>query len=142
MTASATARQTDAAAHPEVRGGVAPYLNVDGAIRAAAFYKKAFGAEEAAVHPPDAQGRTMHVHLYINGGSVMLSDAYPEHGHPLQEPQAFTLHLQVDDVEAWWRRAVEAGAEIVLPLQVMFWADRYGQLRDPCGVSWSLAGTP
>jgi uncharacterized glyoxalase superfamily protein PhnB len=44
-------------------------------------------------------------------------------------------------VEAWWRRAVEAGLEIVMPLQVMFWGDRWGQLRDPFGVLWSM-GAP
>jgi uncharacterized glyoxalase superfamily protein PhnB len=49
------------------------------------------------------------------------------------------LHLQVDDVDAWWQRAVDAGAEIVLPLQKMFWGDRYGQLRDPFGVLWSMS---
>jgi uncharacterized glyoxalase superfamily protein PhnB len=69
----------------------------------------------------------------------MLSDAYPEHGHPLKTPQGFMLHLQVEDVDAWWDRAVAAGAEIVLPLQLMFWGDRYGQLRDPFGVLWSLS---
>jgi uncharacterized glyoxalase superfamily protein PhnB len=71
----------------------------------------------------------------------MLSDAYPEHGVSLEKPQAFTLHLQVDDVDAWWARAVEAGCTITLPLQKMFWGDRYGQLRDPFGVSWSM-GAP
>jgi uncharacterized glyoxalase superfamily protein PhnB len=119
---------------------VAPYLSVDGATRAAECYARMFGAEEVARHPVDEQGRTMHVHLYVNGGSVMLSDAYPEHGHPWQPPQAFTLHLQVDDPSAWWERAVAAGAEVVLPLQVMFWGDRYGQLRDPLGVFWSIGG--
>ncbi len=71
----------------------------------------------------------------------MLSDPYPEHGCALQTPQAFNLHMQVGDVDAWWRRAVEAGAEIALPLQLMFWGDRYGQLRDPFGVTWSV-GAP
>jgi uncharacterized glyoxalase superfamily protein PhnB len=125
----------------QVRGGVAPYLTVGGASRAAAFYKKAFGAEVVAQIPEDDQGRTMHIHLYINGGSVMLSDAFPEHGHALEKPQGFMLHLQVDDVDAWWNRAVEAGAQIVTPLQVMFWGDRYGQLRDSFGVMWSM-GAP
>lgn len=126
--------------NPPALGGVVPYLSVDGASRAAEFYKRAFGAEEVARHPVDDQGRTMHIHLYINGGSLMLSDAYPEHGHPLQTPQAFNLLLAVEDVDAWWSRAVEAGAEIVMPLQVMFWGDRYGQLRDPFGVLWSVDG--
>ena len=130
----------DAANGPqaEVLGGVVPYLSVDGAVKAAAFYARAFGAKEVARHPVDEKGRTMHIHLHINGGSVMLSDAYPEHGHPLQAPQAFNLLLPVTDIDSCWKRAVEAGAEIVLPLQLMFWGDRYGQLRDPFGVMWSF----
>jgi uncharacterized glyoxalase superfamily protein PhnB len=40
------------------------------------------------------------------------------------------------------QRAVAAGAQIVLPLQVMFWGDRHGQLRDPFGVVWSMGGRP
>src|SRR5688572_23745987 len=127
-----------APANPPVLGGVAPYLCLDGAGQAADFYRRAFGAEEMARMPPDASGRTMHIHLVVNGGSLMLCDPFPEHGHPLQPPQAFTLHLQVADVERWWQRALDAGAEVVLPLQDMFWGDRYGQLRDPFGVSWSL----
>lgn len=129
-------------ANPPVLGGVTPYLTVDGATRAAEFYQRAFGAEEVARVPVDEQGRTMHIHLYIHGGSLMLADPYPEHGHPWKPPQGFVLHLQVDDPEAWWRRAVNAGMEIVLPLQVMFWGDRYGQLRDPFGVMWSIGGPP
>jgi PhnB protein len=126
-------------AKPEVLGGVAPYLSIGDAGGAAAFYKRAFGAREVNRMPPDDRGRTMHIHLVVNGGSLMLSDPFPEHGHPLKTPQAFTLHLQVDDVDAWWDRAVEAGAEVVMPVAEMFWGDRYGQLRDPYGVSWSLA---
>src|SRR4051812_41069287 len=83
--------------------------------------------------------RLIHCHLYINGASVMLSDAFPEFGHPLKEPQGFNLLLAVDDVDAWWKRAIEAGAEIVMPLELQFWGERYGQLRDPFGVTMSAA---
>lgn len=123
---------------PDVLGGVAPYLTVDGAIRASELYQRAFGAEEVDRVPPDQKGRTMHVHLYVNGGSLMLTDAYPEHGHALQAPQGFSLHLQVKDLDAAWRRAVDAGLQIVQPLQVMFWGDRFGVLRDAFGVIWTL----
>jgi uncharacterized glyoxalase superfamily protein PhnB len=68
----------------------------------------------------------------------MMGDAYPEHGHPLQKPQAFNLTLQVDDIDRWWKRAVDAGAEVVMPVADMFWGDRYGQLRDPFGVLWAM----
>ena len=127
------------AASPPVLGGVAPYLSVSNAGKAADFYKKAFGASEVMRVPPDEKGRYLHIHLVINGGSVMLADAFPDHGHPLETPGAFMLHLQVDDVDAWWKRAVEAGAEVVLPVSEMFWGDRYGQLRDPFGIKWSIA---
>lgn len=123
---------------PEVRGGLVAYLQVKGATQASEFYQRAFGATEVARHPVDEQGRTMHVHLYVNGSSLMLGDAYPEYGHAHRDPQAFNLTLQVDDIDAWWARAVAAGAEVVMPVQEMFWGARYGQLRDPFGVSWSM----
>ena len=128
------------AQNPEVKGGAIPYLTVDGAIKAAEFYKEAFAAETAAIHPPDDKGRTMHAHVYINGGSVMLSDAYPEHGHPLQAPAAFNITLTVGDTDHWYDRAIGAGCTAVMPPQDMFWGDRYGQLKDPFGVLWAING--
>ena len=125
-------------AQPQVRGGVVAYLLVDGASKASDFYQRAFGATEAARQPVDDKGRTMHVHLYVNGSSVMLCDPFPEYGHALQAPQGFDLMLQVDDIDAWFARAVAAGAEVVQPVQEMFWGARYAQLRDPFGVRWSL----
>jgi uncharacterized glyoxalase superfamily protein PhnB len=130
--------KTKETAPQPVRGGVVAYLQVDGAMKAAEFYRTALGAELAGAHPPDEQGRTMHVHLYINGSSVMLGDAYPDYGHPLEKPQAFTMMLPVDDIDAWWKRAVDAGMTVEMELQVMFWGDRYGSLRDPFGVAWAM----
>jgi PhnB protein len=123
---------------PQVKGGVVAYLILDGAMKAAEFYRRAFGAEIAAAHPVDDKGRTMHIHLYINGGSLMLSDAYPEHGAAYQTPQGFSLTLSVGDIDAWWKRATEAGATVTMPVTKMFWGDRYGQLRDPFGVAWAM----
>jgi uncharacterized glyoxalase superfamily protein PhnB len=123
---------------PPTKGGVVAYLTVDGASAAAEFYKKAFGAEEVFRYPVDEKGRTMHIHLYLNGSSVMLSDAYPEHGHPFQAPAGFNLTLMIQDIDARYRRAIEAGAKEIMPPTDMFWGDRYAQLRDPYGVAWSM----
>jgi PhnB protein len=125
---------------PQVKGGVVPYLTVDGAIKAAEFYQKAFAAEVAVIHPPDEKGRTMHAHVYINGGSLMLSDAYPEHGHPLKDPAGFNVTLPVRDVDAWYERAIKAGCTAIMPPADMFWGDRYAQLKDPFGVTWAING--
>lgn len=138
MPNPATATAAAPAALPAVRGGVAPYLMVAGATKAADFYQRAFGAEVVYRYPPDDKGRTMHIHLYINGASVMLSDFYPEYGHPEKPPQAFNLGIPVKDVDAWWKRAVDAGCEVAMPLEKQFWGDRYGQVRDPFGVTWAL----
>ena len=98
---NASASAPDYSSMPEVRGGLTPYLQLRSSTEASAFYQLAFGASEVFRVPTDAQGRTMHIHLYINGSSLMLSDAYPEYGHPLQAPQAFNLTLQVNDIDAW-----------------------------------------
>jgi PhnB protein len=123
-----------------VKGGIVPYLTVDGATKAADFYTRAFAAEIAQIMPPDEKGRTMHAHVYINGSSLMMSDAYPEHGHALQAPAAFSVMLKVDDADAWYDRAIAAGCTAVMPPADMFWGDRYGQLKDPFGIIWAING--
>ena len=123
-----------------VRGGVVAHLNLTDAAGAADFYKKALAAEEAARVPAQDGKRLLHCHLYINGGSLLLADFFEEHGYAPVPAQGYTLHLQVDDPDPWWDRAVQAGMTVVMPLEKQFWGDRYGQLRDPWGVSWSIGG--
>jgi uncharacterized glyoxalase superfamily protein PhnB len=88
----------------------------------------------------------MHCHLEINGGSLMLADCFPEHGMGHQPSHSFTMTVVVpSDVDSWWKRAVEAGCEVTMPLEKQFWGDRYGALRDPFGVNWAFnepAATP
>jgi PhnB protein len=139
MSEQAMPTEACQAGQVEVIGGVTPYLQVDGAGKAADFYVRAFDAMEMMRMPPDDKGRYMHIHLYLKGGSLMLCDAFPEHGHPHEKAQGYTLHLQVDDVDPVWKRAVQAGCEVVLPVERMFWGHRYGIVRDPFGVSWSIA---
>jgi len=123
---------------PRPKGGIVSYLQLRDAAAAADFYKQAFGAEEVTrmLHP-DGQ-RIIHTHLYINGGSLMLNDPFPDQGMPLEAPQAFTLTLMVDDIDKWFARAAGAGCEVVTPVETMFWGDRYGALKDPFGVSWAM----
>jgi PhnB protein len=126
--------------------GVTPHLTIGGrrGREAIDFYKKAFGADEAMPpHMADDKERIMHAHLRINGGSVMLNDEFPEYGEcgAAGTPGAVTLHLQVDDADRWFERATQAGATVTMPLADQFWGDRYGQVKDPFGHSWSI-GAP
>jgi PhnB protein len=124
--------------------GVTPHLTIrdSRAAEAVDFYKAAFGAEEKMRMPAQDGKRLMHVHLVINGGSVMMNDDFPEYrGGASPEPASVTLHLQVDDADAWFDRATKAGATVTMPLADQFWGDRYGQVKDPFGHSWSI-GAP
>jgi uncharacterized glyoxalase superfamily protein PhnB len=122
------------------KGGVVAYLTVEGAMKASQFYQQAFGAEQAGLYPPDESGRTMHVHLYVNGSSVMLSDPYPEHGCGYVPAAGFNLALMVPDVDAAVQRAAQAGATVMMPPTDMFWGDRYALMKDPFNVLWAFNG--
>ena len=120
--------------------GITPYISVVGGKAAVDFYKRAFLAEETFRNTADDGERLLHSRLIINGGWVMLSDHFSEMAHgDYKPPAAVTLHLQVDDADAWWNRALEAGATVSFPLADQFWGDRYGQLVDPFGHTWSIA---
>jgi PhnB protein len=119
--------------------GVVPYLNIDGASEASAFYQKAFGAKEIARMPGEDGKRLMHCHLEINGGSLMIADNFPEMGFPaVQRTMSDVMHLIVDDGDAWWSRAINAGCKQDMPFERAFWGDRYGVMTDPFGVRWAL----
>lgn len=123
------------------QSGLTPYLSIDGASAAIAFYQQAFGAIERMRMPAETGDRLMHAHIEINGAPLFMSDFFPDYGQPAVAPQGFNLHLQVDDAQAWWDRAVAAGCTIVMPLKVEFWGDIYGQLTDPYGVRWAIGQT-
>ena len=125
-------------------GGITAHLTVGGgkAEQAIAFYTKAFGAEEIRRHMADDGQRIMHAYLALNGGSLMLNDEFPEFmSAPATPPGSVVLHLQVPDADAAWNRAVDAGADVHFPIADQFWGDRYGQVKDPYGFTWSI-GAP
>jgi PhnB protein len=129
---------------------ITPHLNVAGGAEAIAFYVAAFDAQELARMPAQDGKRLMHAALLINGGQVFLHDDFPEMCFPgatFGAPPrtggiSVTMHLAVDDCDAWYDRAMKAGATTVMAPHDAFWGDRYAQIVDPFGHSWSFAHTP
>ncbi len=121
---------------------ITPHLIVRDAPRAIAFYCRAFGAAELYRNlAPDGKS-VMHAELMLGNSRFLLHDEFPE--QKLLSPLAYegtgvTLHLYVDDVDSVFKSAVDAGAEVLMPLEDCFWGDRYGILRDPFGHRWSVA---
>ncbi len=127
---------------PEEYRTITPVLTVSDAARAIDFYKKAFGAEERFRMPtPDGQ-HVMHAELKIGDSVFMVGDEMP--GQDCRSPHAFGgtpvgFYVYVEDVDRAFERAVDAGAEVKMPVEDMFWGDRIGTVTDPSGHLWTLA---
>ncbi|MBI5264584.1 MAG: VOC family protein [Bradyrhizobium sp.] len=110
---------------------ITPYLIVSGAQNEIEFMQKGLGAE--AVHEPTKRpdGSIMHATLKIGNSMLMLADA-SEHA----APTSVMLYLYVPDVDAAYRRAMEAGATSVMEPADQFYGDRSGGVKDPAGNTW------
>ncbi|NMG77305.1 VOC family protein [Aromatoleum diolicum] len=126
---------------PEGMYTVTPHLVCAGAAEAIEFYTKAFNAVEMG-RVPGPQGKLMHALIRIGDSAVMLVDEFPEWGSfgpKSLKGSPVTIHLYVDNADAFVERAVAAGAKITMPVEETFWGDRYGKLEDPFGHHWSVA---
>jgi PhnB protein len=125
---------------PDGMHTVTPHLVCAGAAAAIEFYKKAFDATELS-RVPDEDGKLMHASVRIGDSVVMLNDEMPEWGAlgpKSLNGSAVTIHLYVENADAVFKRAVAAGAKITMPLDDMFWGDRYGKVEAPFGHQWSI----
>lgn len=126
---------------PDGYHSATPYLSIKGAAAAIEFYKRALGATELfrLVAP---SGEIGHAEIRIGDSVIMLAD--PCETGPFRSPQSLSgssvgLHVYLEDVDAQFAQAVEAGAKVVKPLQNQFYGDRTGTLEDPFGHVWFLA---
>src|SRR5262245_14858891 len=125
-----------------------PYLTVRGAAEAIAFYQKAFDAKENTRMPAQDGKRLMPAELSFTGGIVMLTDQFPEHADhgairapTADQPASVAVVIHFDtpaEVDAIFRRAVNAGCKATLEPQDMFWGARFAMLNDPFGHRWML----
>ena len=112
---------------------VSPYLIVDGASRTIEFLAAAFGAVELRRFPgPD--GTIMHAEIRIDDSVVMLADSTAD-----WPPVPSYVHVYVPDVDATFRRALEAGATSVQEPVQKDDEDKRGGVRDTGGTTWWIA---
>lgn len=117
-----------------------PYLVVRDARAAIGFYEKALGAKVRDIsESPD--GKVMNAQLVIGDSVLMLNDEFPDYGSLGPQPGdrvPMTIHISSKNIDADFQRAVDAGAEVTMPLADQFWGDRYGAFKDPFGYKWSM----
>jgi PhnB protein len=126
---------------PERYHTVTPNLVCHDAARAIDFYKNVFGATELE-RMPGPGGKIMHAELKIGDSIIFVNDTMSKtvpRGPEAGNSNPAYLHVYVPDVDVVFNRAVSGGARVEMPLQDMFWGDRYGKLTDPFGQQWGIA---
>jgi PhnB protein len=126
---------------PEGYSTLTPNLVCSNAARAIEFYKTAFGARELR-RAPGPNGSILHAELQFGDSKFFINDAMsktpvPTPGEGVSNPMY--LHVYVPDADTLFKKAVSAGARVDMPIQDMFWGDRYGKLTDPFGQQWGIA---
>src|SRR4029078_7788726 len=121
---------------------VTAYLTVNDGARALDFYQRAFGARDIE-RMPGPGGKLMHAEFKIGDSIVMLSDEFPGMSS-WKAPSSLggttvTMFLYVPDVDAAFKRALEAGCKVITPVMDMLWGDRFRKLEDPSENQWSMA---
>ena len=126
---------------PDGYEGATPYLIIQGAADALDFYKKAFGATER-MRMPAPGGKVGHAEITIEKALIMLADEFPDMN--CKSPRSFggspvSMMIYVQDVDRFVKRAVDAGAKLVRPVENKFYGDRSASLEDPFGHQWHFA---
>jgi len=127
-------------AHPQT---LIPYLCAKDAAAAIEFYRKAFGATQGW-RLDEPNGRVSHADMQIGDAQFMIAGEHPEFG--FLSPQTiggtpFTLHLNVENVDAVFEQAVQAGAKVLRPVKDQFYGERNGHVLDPFGFRWCISTT-
>jgi PhnB protein len=127
---NAPAAEHNVTAVPEHLGTITPRLALRDAAAAIDFYIKAFDAREIGERHCGPDGTVIHAELQIGSSIVMVTE---------DDGYRALLCTYWSDVDAAWKRAVAAGAEIVHPLDDQFYGERGGRLRDPFDQEWMLS---
>jgi len=115
---------------PDGYHAATPYLTVDDAQKLIDFLKQAFDAKETFCMRGEG-GKIMHAEVVIGDSTIMISDATPQ-----WKARSSAIYLYVEDVDAIYKRAVQAGATSIKEPANQFYGDRSAGVTDPVGNYW------
>jgi PhnB protein len=119
---------------------ITPQLTLDNASATLDWYKKAFGATEI-YRSLGPDGKVMHAEIHIGDSAFFANDVMMDHdkGPKARGGSPAGFWIYVDNCDALFKRAVDAGAKVAQPLEDQFWGDRAGLITDPAGYHWWIA---
>lgn len=126
---------------PDGFSSVTPYITFDDTNEAIAHYIKALGAQEI-MRIPGPGGSVMHAEIQVGNARIMMGNTCP--GRDNRSAKTYggspvSFYVYVEDIDAAFDKAKEAGMTEKMPIEDMFWGDRIGKLSDPFNVEWTLA---
>ena len=121
-----------------------PHLCVSDGLAALEFYQSVFDAKAGdCMMSPDGK-KLMHGEIIVDGHAIFLSDEFAaSEGGSVKTPQTLggtcvRITIMVDNADLIAERAVARGAQVLMPVQDMFWGARYGKIVDPFGHEWGI----
>ena len=121
-----------------------PQLIVNDGLAAVKFYTEVFGATEGHnMMAPDGK-RLLHGEVELDGHKIFIIDEFSAaEGGNCKTPQTLSgtsvrITVMTDDADGVVERAVARGAQVLMPVQEMFWGARYAQFLDPFGHNWGI----
>ncbi len=125
---------------PDGYHALTPQITCRNAAQAIEFYKSVLGATEIS-RMPGPGGKVMHAELQIGDSKIMVNDEFQgmSVAPNTSQPPSSSIFLYTEDVDSLFDRASQAGARTDMPVQDMFWGDRYGKFTDPYGHQWGVA---
>lgn len=119
---------------PDGFHSVTPYLIVQGVAKLIDFLKQSFEAEETMVRTTRPDGTIMHAEVRIGDSIIMM-------GEPMGEfqPMPGSIYLYVNDTDAVYKRALQAGATSMMEPADQFYGDRNAGVKGPSGNIWWIA---
>jgi PhnB protein len=123
---------------PEGFSTITPSLMLENCAEAIELYKAALGATED-YRMNDAKGKIVHACLTVGDSKIFLADVNPAFGENGSRPSQGSFYLYLDDCDAAFERATQAGMKEVMQPEDMFWGDRLGSVKDKNNIHWTLA---
>lgn len=126
---------------PQGFHSVTPSFTFKDSMKALEFYKKAFGAKVLSVFPALSGKGVMHATMQIGDSILMMGDEMSPQCKSAETlgGTPISLWIYTENVDAFFKKAIQAGATETMPVGDQFWGDRMGQLKDPFGYCWTVA---
>lgn len=122
---------------------IIPTMRYNDATAAIEWLCHAFGFEKHLVVPGE-NGKVAHAQLTFRGGMIMLGSTRDDDFGKIQKSAkdagvvTQSCYIVVPDADELYRRAVAAGAEIIVDIKDEDYGGRGFTCRDPQGVVWNV----